>query len=55
MKVGDVAKVEVPHQEPVYGHITRVAAEGKHISICRHDEEEAKTEFELKTRAMVPA
>ena len=55
MRKGDVVKLEVPNEEPVYGHITRVVDEGKHVCVCRHDEEEAKAQFELLTRELVPA
>ena len=55
MKEGDAVKLEVPNEEPVYGHITRIMDEGKHVCVCRHREEAAKEQFELSAKELVPA
>lgn len=57
MVEGDVVKLEVPGEEPRYGHIIKVdsAYRGKHTLVCFHEPGEAKAEFELKMRELVPA
>lgn len=42
---GDAVKIETPGGETYYGTVVHLGEDGKHIGVCRHDEEDIKKQF----------
>ena len=43
---GDLVKIETLGEEPRYGAIVFLGEEGKHVSICLHEEGDIKAQFD---------